>query len=93
MESEKFRVGAEARWLKKQRLNLAGDYSSSARSYELPDSAEEVPTPPSLSRRTCLVGQKRAQRASSGLAGGSQEVQSAASSGQTYPELASLART
>ena len=93
MESEKIRVGIEAGWPKKQRLNLAGDYSSSAGSLELPDSAEEVPSTPSFSRRTRPVGQKRAQRAASGLTGRSQEVQSTAPSRQTGTELASLART
>ena len=45
-------VGVDAGWPKKQRLNYAGDYSSSGGSHELPDDALEFPSPPSFTPRT-----------------------------------------
>ena len=83
MDSEKFRADVDARWPKKQRLDLAGDYSSSGGSHDLPDDAQDFPSPPSFTRRTRPVGQRTEQRARSrGVAQG-QEVQS------TSPLLAS----
>ena len=83
MDSEKFRVGVDAGWSKKQRLNLAGDYTSSGGFHKLLDDAQEFPSPPSFTRRTRPVGQRTEQRARSrGVAQG-QEVQS------TSPLLAS----
>ena len=48
MDSEKFQAGVDAGWPKKQQLNLASDYSSRSGSHELPDDAQEFPSPPSL---------------------------------------------
>ena len=48
MDSEKFRAGVDAGWPKKQRLNLAGDYSNSSGSHELPGDAQESPRTGSL---------------------------------------------
>lgn len=81
MESEKFRAGVAVVW-PKQRINLAGDYNSSAGSADLPDVAEEVPTPPSFNCRCRPIGQKTAMRISrGGASNGSKEVQSTAPSG------------
>ena len=93
MDSEKFRAGVDAGWPKKQRLNLAGDHSSSSGSHELPDDVQEFPTPPSFTRRTRLVGQMREQRAARGGARESEEVQSASPpSGQSPAEIALIGR-
>ena len=67
MDSEKFRAGVNAAWLKKQRLNYAGDYSgSSGGSHDLPEDVQEFPSPPSFARRTRPIGLRRAQQAARG---------------------------
>ena len=60
MGSAMFRAGVEAGWPKRQRVNISGEYSSSAGSHDLSDNAVEAPTPPWFSRRRLPVGQKTA---------------------------------
>ena len=90
MDFEKFRAGVDAGRPKKPRLNLAGDYSSG--SHELHDDAQDFPSPPSFTRRTRPVVQKRAQRGARSSAHGSQGPVGIPPTGQLAAELSRLAR-
>ena len=46
MDSSKFRVGVDAGWPKRTRLNASGEYNSNVGSHDLPGDVKEAPTPP-----------------------------------------------